>query len=98
MSPDRPTSSAIGDLLGRASVVVCCGAGGGRVFMEEQQGERVNRVRVQQARATGAGQAALACPFCATMFQEGISSQDLQGSLQAADVAVLVAESMGLTY
>ncbi len=77
---------------------MCCGAGGGRVFMEEQPGERVNRVRVQQARATGAGQAALACPFCATMFQEGISSQDLQGSLKAADVAVLVAESMGLTY
>ena len=77
---------------------MCCGAGGGRVFMEEQQGERVNRVRVQQARATGAARAALACPFCATMFQEGIGAQGLKDSLGAADVAVLVAEAMGLSY
>ncbi len=75
---------------------MCCGAGGGRLFMEEKRGPRINRVRVDQAGATGAETAALACPFCATMFQEGIRSQDL--SLEASDLAVLVAESMGLDY
>ncbi|MGH7704760.1 MAG: (Fe-S)-binding protein [Candidatus Dormibacteria bacterium] len=75
---------------------MCCGAGGGRLFMEESRGPRINRVRVQQAEETGAGTAAVACPFCATMFTEGIGSQDSQ--LASRDVAVLVAESMGLEY
>ncbi|NNM97532.1 MAG: hypothetical protein HKL89_08015, partial [Candidatus Dormibacteraeota bacterium] len=70
----------------------------GRLFMEETGGQRINRVRVRQAEATGAAQAAVACPFCATMFQEGISSQELQGALGSADIAVLVARSMGLDF
>jgi len=75
---------------------MCCGAGGGRVFMEETRGPRINRVRVKQAEETGAGTAALACPFCATMFNEGISSQEV--AMESTDIAVLVAQSMGLDY
>jgi Fe-S oxidoreductase len=75
---------------------MCCGAGGGRLFMEETRGARINRVRVKQAEETGAGTAALACPFCATMFSEGISSQEV--AMESRDIAVLVAESMGLDY
>jgi Fe-S oxidoreductase len=78
------------------SEAMCCGAGGGRVFMEETRGQRVNRVRVKQAQETGATTAALACPFCATMFTEGISSQQVE--MESRDIAVLVAESMGLEY
>ena len=78
------------------SEAMCCGAGGGRVFMEETRGQRVNRVRVKQAQATGAATAALACPFCATMFTEGIGSQQVE--MESRDIAVLVAESMGLEY
>ncbi len=75
---------------------MCCGAGGGRMWMEERRGQRVNRVRVQQAQETGAATAAVACPFCATMFQEGVGSQQLE--LESRVVAVLVAEAMGLEY
>jgi Fe-S oxidoreductase len=75
---------------------MCCGAGGGRIFMEESRGPRINRVRVKQAEETGAGTAALACPFCATMFTEGIHSQEM--AMESRDIAVLVAESMGLEY
>jgi len=75
---------------------MCCGAGGGRLFMEESRGPRINRVRVKQAEETGAGTAALACPFCATMFTEGIGSQE--SAMDSRDIAVLVAESMGLDY
>lgn len=66
--------------------------------MEETGDQRINRVRVQQAQATGAAQAAVACPFCATMFQEGISSQDLTAKMGSADIAVLVAQAMGLDF
>jgi Fe-S oxidoreductase len=75
---------------------MCCGAGGGRLFIEETRGTRINRVRVKQAEETGAGTAALACPFCATMFNEGISSQEV--AMESRDIAVLVAQSMGLDY
>jgi Fe-S oxidoreductase len=75
---------------------MCCGAGGGRLWTEGERGERVNRVRVRQAQATGAGTAAVACPFCAIMFSEGITSQQLP--IESRDIAVLVAESMGLEY
>jgi Fe-S oxidoreductase len=75
---------------------MCCGAGGGRLWIEEKRGERINRVRVRQAQETGAGTVVVACPFCATMFTEGVSSQ--QFPMESRDIAVLVAESMGLQY
>jgi Fe-S oxidoreductase len=72
---------------------MCCGAGGGRMWMEEGQ-PRVNHRRVQQAVATSATRVATACPFCLTMFDEGISSESLGGSLRVDDIAVYVAASL----
>jgi Fe-S oxidoreductase len=72
---------------------MCCGAGGGRMWMEEGQ-PRVNHRRVDQALETEATRVATACPFCLTMFDEGIASKQLQGRLAADDVAVYVARSM----
>ena len=51
---------------------LCCGAGGGNMWMEEQGRERVNEVRVQEAVETGADKACTACPFCIQMFDSGI--------------------------
>ena len=45
---------------------MCCGAGGGQVFMEEHIGSRVNQTRTLQAKETGASTVAVGCPFCAT--------------------------------
>ncbi len=78
------------------SEAMCCGAGGGHMWMEERQGSRVNRVRVQQAVDSGAATAATACPFCATMFTEGISSQELGQHFGSRDLALYVAEALGL--
>ena len=72
---------------------MCCGAGGGRMWMEESQ-PRVNHRRVQQAVDTGAEKVATACPFCLTMFDEGVGAQNLAGTLQVDDVAVWVARSL----
>ena len=72
---------------------MCCGAGGGRMWMEEGQ-PRVNHKRVEQAVATEATQVATACPFCLGMFDEGIASQQLTGKLAVDDVAVYVARSL----
>ena len=70
---------------------MCCGAGGGRMFMEETQGERINNVRCLQAIGTGADTVASACPFCLTMFNDGMRAN--KGSQDVKDIAQLVDEA-----
>jgi len=72
----------------------CCGAGGGRIFLEERIGRRVNVERTEQALATGARTVAVGCPFCMTMMTDGTKAKDVEGSLQVKDLAELVAERL----
>jgi Fe-S oxidoreductase len=67
---------------------MCCGAGGGRMFMEETLGERINNVRSRQAISTGADTVSAACPFCLTMFSDGM--RDNKASQEVKDIAELV--------
>ncbi len=73
----------------------CCGAGGGRIFLEEKIGTRVNVERTEQALATGAGTVAVGCPFCMTMITDGTKAKDVEASLRVKDVAELVADRLG---
>jgi Fe-S oxidoreductase len=72
---------------------MCCGAGGGRMWMEEEQ-PRVNHKRVDQAVATQASKVATACPFCLSMFDEGIATRQVGDRIAVDDVAVYVARSL----
>ena len=70
---------------------LCCGAGGARMFMEESIGRRINHERAQEVIATGATQAAAACPFCITMLNDGIA--DLEGDVEVKDIAEILDEA-----
>jgi Fe-S oxidoreductase/nitrate reductase gamma subunit len=70
----------------------CCGAGGGRILAEERLGTRISAKRVAMAAETGAPLLVSNCPFCLTMFGDGIKSGDFESKLQARDLAELLAE------
>ncbi len=72
----------------------CCGGGGGRLFMEETRGSRINQARVTEALETGAEVLCAACPFCMTMFEDGIRGVGKQEEFTVLDLAEIVAGSM----
>ncbi len=72
----------------------CCGAGGGRMWMEEHLGTRINENRAKEAIETGAKTVATACPFCLTMLSDGVKSQGAGDSVQVKDLAEIVADSI----
>jgi Fe-S oxidoreductase len=72
----------------------CCGGGGGRVWMEEKIGKRINNTRVQEALDTGADALAAACPFCITMFEDGIKNVAAQDRFAVEDIAEVLARAL----
>lgn len=71
----------------------CCGAGGGRMWMEEDLGKRINVERTDQALATTPDAIAVNCPFCLTMFDDGIKHRGAN-NVRLVDLAELVAENL----
>lgn len=73
----------------------CCGAGGGRILAEENLGSRINVARIEQAAATGVGILVSNCPFCLTMFEDGIKTSDCEETLKVRDLTEIIIERIG---
>jgi Fe-S oxidoreductase len=80
----------------------CCGAGGGRMWMEETRGTRINAERTRQALETGAETVATSCPFCMVMMKDGLADAASSAppgavAVNALDIAELLAGSLAPT-
>jgi Fe-S oxidoreductase len=71
----------------------CCGAGGGRMWLEEEIGSRINQNRAKEAVDTGAKTVVSNCPFCLTMLKDGIDEIGVEG-VRTVDLVELVADSL----
>jgi len=71
----------------------CCGAGGGGMWLEIP-GKRINHIRFDQLMRTGSNATGSGCPYCLTMFDDAIKFHNLEDSVQAKDIAELIAESL----
>jgi Fe-S oxidoreductase/nitrate reductase gamma subunit len=72
----------------------CCSAGGGRIMAEEKLGDRINIKRVEMAVETGAPTLLSNCPFCLTMFEDGVKGADVEDKLNTKDIAEILAERL----
>jgi Fe-S oxidoreductase len=74
----------------------CCSAGGGRILAEEKLGERMNIKRVEMAAALGREVLVSNCPFCLTMFEDGVKGAGVEDTLQPKDIAEILVERLCL--
>lgn len=75
---------------------LCCGAGGGRMYAEVEETDRLADIRVRQALRTGADVLATACPYCHVMLMNAVRDLGVENKIKVKDVAELLAEAIGL--
>ena len=73
---------------------MCCGAGGGLMWMEEHVGNRINVARTEQALETNASVISSGCPYCLTMLEDGTKAKEVEDTISTFDVAELLERSV----
>lgn len=76
----------------------CCGGGGGRMWLHESQGEKINELRARELCEAGVDYVATACPFCLTMLEDGINALELERPPQVMDMIDMVETALGRVY
>jgi len=71
---------------------LCCGGGGGRVWMETQKGQRFSDIRIEQALGINAEVLVTACPYCITMLEDSRLTMDAAEKIEVKDITEVVAE------
>ena len=72
----------------------CCGAGGGRMWLEESIGKRIFVMRTAEALKEEASAICVCCPYCMTMFEDGLKDRNADESVQVLDLAEIVAMAL----
>ncbi|MEK7790176.1 MAG: heterodisulfide reductase-related iron-sulfur binding cluster [Deltaproteobacteria bacterium] len=74
----------------------CCGAGGGRMWLEEKRGSRINVNRVEEALETAPQVIVSSCPFCLTMISDGLNAKNQEKTVSALDLAEILEQTVRL--
>jgi Fe-S oxidoreductase/nitrate reductase gamma subunit len=96
-APPREVVDEVGDLVEmprNKSNAFCCGAGGGKMWYEEDTGKKINIERTQEAVACGTDVVATGCPFCFVMIDDGVRDLGVEETVVVKDIAVLLEESI----
>jgi Fe-S oxidoreductase len=88
------TGHAPGEMERRRDKGFCCGAGGGRMWMEEKQGTLINVARVEEALGKKPDTICVCCPYCMTMFDDGLKDKEAADKVQVLDIAEIVASAL----
>ena len=73
---------------------MCCGAGGGLMWMEEETGNRINVARTEQALAVSPSVISSGCPYCLTMLSDGTKAKEVEEKVNTYDVAELLEKAV----
>ncbi len=82
------------EMIESRSDSLCCGGGGGRVWMETQKGERFSDLRIEQALGAGAEVLATSCPYCITMLEDSRTTMNLAEKIEVKDITEIIQESI----
>jgi Fe-S oxidoreductase len=88
------TGKAPAEMDRRRDKAFCCGAGGGRMWMEEKEGTLINVARVEEAMGKEADSVCVCCPYCMTMFEDGLKDKKADEKIKVLDLAEIVAEAL----
>ncbi|CAN5563880.1 (Fe-S)-binding protein [soil metagenome] len=83
-----------GELHRHGHATFCCGAGGGRMWMEERMGKKMNMERTDEALASSSDTLAVGCPFCNIMLSDGVTERHADAEMSVQDVAQLLLRSV----
>jgi len=87
-------NAGIREMKRSQSTSLCCGGGGGHMWMEENTGRKINEIRIEDVMSTGAGTVVTSCPYCLQMLEEGIERKQIKSSLKAMDLIELVEKAI----
>ena len=85
---------AVAEMTKSRAESFCCGAGGGRILAEEKLGTRISEARAGMAAETGAPLLLSSCPFCMTMFEDGIKGAGFEETLKPKDISEILVERL----
>jgi Fe-S oxidoreductase/nitrate reductase gamma subunit len=90
----RATGEAPAEMERNREKGFCCGGGGGRMWMEEQKGKLINVARVEEALEENPDTICVACPYCMTMFEDGLKDKEADEKVRVLDLAEIVARAL----
>ncbi len=88
------SGDAVKELERHGQESYCCGAGGGRMWMEETIGKRINLERTEQIVDLNVSTVAVGCPFCLTMIEDGMKEMEKEETIKTMDIAEIVEKNM----